>query len=101
MKLETSLKLLPISFLLSPALLLPQMPPQPGRLTISSNPAGAIVSINGRQVAQRTNATFVVSPGNYRVSVASQDWKLNCPEITVTVEGGRTAARNCTANVWK
>lgn len=101
MRLDTSWKLLPYSLLLIPALLLPQMPPQPGRLTISSDPAGAIVTINGRQVSERTNASFVVSPGNYQVSVASQDGKLRCPEITLTVGAGRTVARNCVANTWK
>ena len=43
----------------------------------------------------------MVSPGNYTVSVTSQDGKLRCPGITVNVPAGPTVARNCTAAGWK
>jgi PEGA domain len=87
--------------LLLPAALQPQMPPQSGRLVISSQPTGAIVTINGKEMGQHTNATFVVSSGNYRVSVASADGSLHCTEIILSVSGGQTVGRTCTAKGWE
>ena len=87
--------------LLLPAALQPQMPPQSGRLVISSEPTGAVVTINGKQMGQHTNATFVVSSGNYRVSVASVDGSLHCAEIIISVSGGQTVGRTCTAKGWE
>ncbi|MGB6689854.1 MAG: PEGA domain-containing protein [Terracidiphilus sp.] len=100
MRYKTSEKILLASILLSPAALAPQMPPQPGRLAISSDPQGAIVTINGQRVDQHTNATFVVSPGTYTVSV-SLEGKLNCPGTSLTVSAGQTVARECTASGWR
>jgi hypothetical protein len=75
--------------------------PSLGRLVISSEPAGAIVTINGKQQSQRTNATFVVSAGKYNVSVASPDGRLKCDAIPLTVSVGQAVARICTASGWK
>jgi hypothetical protein len=86
--------------LLSPALWA-QMPPQPGKLVISSEPSGAIVTINGQKMTQPTNATFVVSAGTYKVSVATADGVLVCSQVTLSVSGGQTALRHCTAKGWQ
>jgi PEGA domain len=89
------------SLLFFPATLLPQMPPQPGRLVISSDPAGAMVTINGRQMGQRTNATFVVSPGKYRVEVVGPGGNPTCRAIDLAVSAGQTVAKQCSAAGWK
>jgi hypothetical protein len=100
MSYKTSRRMLLASILLSPAALTPQMPPQPGKLAISSDPTGAIITINGQQMGQHTNATFAVSPGTYTVSV-SLEGKLNCPGIRLTLSAGQTVARECTASGWR
>jgi hypothetical protein len=83
------------------ATLRPQMPPQPGRLAISSDPAAEVININGNDMPQHTNATFAVSPGNYTVSVAKASGQPDCAVITVSVSGGQTSTRTCAAGVWK
>jgi hypothetical protein len=78
--------------------------PSLGRLVISSEPAGATVTINGKKQNQPTNATFVVSAGKYTVytvSVASVDGKLKCGDTRLTVSVGQAVARTCTATGWK
>ena len=86
--------------LLFPPASTPQMPPQPGKLVIRSEPAGATVTVNGKITNQPTNATFVVSPGTYTVSVAGETGKPNCPEITVKVSSGQTVERVCSGTSW-
>ena len=100
MKFTTFWKLLPIAALLCPATLLPQMPPQPGKLAISSEPPGATVSIKGQVMTQHTNGTFLVSPGTYAIVVTSQDGKLKCTG-SLTVASGQTASADCTAAGWR
>ena len=100
MKRVTSMTLLSVAVLLCPATLKPQMPPQPGKLVISSEPPGATVSINGTVMAQHTNATFLVSPGKYAVMVASQDGRLKCTG-SLSVTSGQTASADCTAAGWR
>jgi hypothetical protein len=90
-----------VSMLALPAALWSQMPPQAGKLIIASDPVGAVVTINGEAVSQHANATFVVSPGKYTVSVASADGSLKCPEITLQVGGGQTITRSCSARGWQ
>jgi hypothetical protein len=89
------------SLMLASSALRSQMPPQPARLVISSEPAGAIVTINGTQVAQRTAATFVVSPGNYTVSVAAPDGSVKCPGVAHKLDPGQTWVLTCSAKGWQ
>jgi hypothetical protein len=77
----------------------PQMPPQSAKLVIQSEPAGATVTINNQQMHSVTNATFVVSPGTYVVSVAAG--ALACPNISLTVTGGEKVTKTCTSAGWK
>lgn len=86
--------------LLLAAALSAQSPKQPGKLTISSVPKGASISLNGSKMGQPTDATFVVSPGNYRVSVTGGAGNLNCPTKSVTVSAGSTVDLNCSAAGW-
>jgi hypothetical protein len=100
MKYMTVRMMLLISIFLCPAALSPQMPPQPGKLVISSDPVHATITINGNKVTQVTNATFMVSPGRYAIVVASQDGRLRC-NGTLSVSAGQTATGSCTASGWK
>lgn len=84
-----------------PAALQPQMPPPPARLVISSQPEGAIITINNKPMSQRTDAIFIVSPGPYTVSVASPDKNVNCGDRSVTVSAGETRKMNCVGTVWE
>lgn len=86
--------------LLFPLALLPQMPPQPARLVIKSIPTGAKITINGRAMNPRTDITFVVSPGIYKVSVSGDAGKPNCAEKTVQVYSGQTATLICSSTAW-
>jgi len=79
------------------------MPPQPGKLVISSDPAGAVVTINGQQQSQHTNATFIVSPGTYPIRVQSSNPNFTCVkegENSVHVSAGQTVFLTCTSAGW-
>jgi hypothetical protein len=78
-----------------PLALLAQMPPQSAKLVISSEPAGAEVTINNDKMKQATNATFVVSPGTYTVTVTGSDRALACT-FKFTVASGDTRKGTCT-----
>jgi PEGA domain len=86
--------------LLFPPAFASQMLPQPGKLVINSEPTGATITINGKITNQPTNATFIVSPGTYTVSVAGEAGKPNCPGITITVSAGQTQVRVCSGTGW-
>jgi hypothetical protein len=84
--------------LLLPPSLDPQiMPPQPGKLNIYSQPNGAVVSINGQKMQQHTNASFVVSPGTYTVSVTGSNPSFTCPAKQVQVGSGQTITMICSS----
>jgi PEGA domain len=86
--------------LLLAAALPAQSPKQPGKLTINSMPKGASIFVNGSKMGQPTDETFVVSPGNYRVSVTGGSGNLNCPTKSVTVSAGSQVDLNCSAAGW-
>jgi hypothetical protein len=90
-----------VLILLCPLELRTQMPPAPGKLIVSSEPPGAMVTINGNSMSQPTNATFLVSPGNYTVAVSSPDGKLRCPGTIFAVSAGGVVSHTCTAAGWK
>jgi PEGA domain len=85
--------------LLLAAALSAQSPKQPGKLAITSVPKGASILVNGSKMGQ-TDATFVVSSGNYRVSVTGGAGNLNCATKSVTVSAGSTVDLNCSATGW-
>lgn len=82
-------------FLLPPGLFL-QTPPSPGWISITSTPPHAYIAINGKPLSAPTNATVVVSPGNYTVVITGGPGNLNCKE-SVTVKSGQTASVTCPA----
>ncbi len=86
--------------LLLPLALSSQMPPKPARLMIQSNPSGARITINGQSMSQRTDVTFLVSPGTYGVAVSGNDGNPNCAERKVQVWSGQTATLTCANAAW-
>lgn len=82
-----------------PVSLSAQMPPQPGKLIIRSEQPG-IVFINQKNTNQRTTATFIVSPGNYQVSVRDQEGKPICNEKAIAVDAGQTTQVTCSKGDW-
>ena len=94
------LKVLPgLAFLYWPAVS-PQMPPQPAKLVVNSDPAGATTTINGVSRGV-TNVTFNVSPGIYKVSVGGPGEKAYCSgTLSVTVNSGQTATWECVGTRW-
>jgi PEGA domain len=89
-----------LCWLLFAAALLAQSPKKPGKLAISSVPKGASIFVNGAKMGPPTDATFVVSAGNYRVSVSGGAGNLNCPTKSVAVSAGEQVDLNCTAAGW-
>jgi hypothetical protein len=66
-----------------------QMPPQPGKLDITSTTKGLKISINGHPRPEVTPVVLVVSPGAYNVVVGP------CPVQYVQVASGETKPVNC------
>ena len=87
--------------LLCSGALLPQMPPQPARLVIDSDPTGSALTINGVSRDDRTNVTLNVSPGSYKVSVGTPGGTRYCPgRLSIKVNSGQTATWVCTGTTW-
>lgn len=72
-----------------------QTPSQPGQLKVTSTPTGAAIRINGNLMPAKTDATFVVNPGDYTVEVTSGSNKLNCKPPSVHVYSGQQAEVDC------
>jgi len=89
------------AFLRPHALLLQSPGFSGGKLEIKSVPDGANISVNGRRLEQKTDATFVVSPGNYRITVTGGPGSLNCGERSVSVYSGNVTTVTCTKDGWK
>lgn len=87
------------SLLLIPALLSSQRPPAPGKLSVTSTPSGATITIDNQSTGKETDFTFVVSPGDHSVSV-KKDALPNCVTKMVTVTSGSVVLINCTATGW-
>lgn len=86
-----------ICFLLLAFVAFSQMPAPPpvGRLYITSTPPGASITINGRPRPERTNITFVVSPGHYKIAISDGPGNLDCPAQEVAVQPGQTVTVAC------
>jgi len=77
-----------------------QSPMQPGKLVIESAPKGASITVNGRAINQPTDATFVVPPGSYAVSVTGGPGNVNCKSKDVPINSGQTVTVRCVGNDW-
>jgi serine/threonine-protein kinase len=62
-----------------------------GMLSVTSNPPGLPVSIDGQQEAQKTPASFTLQPGQHRVEVTKGSDKQ---AFTVDIHDGGTVTRN-------
>jgi hypothetical protein len=88
--------------LLCPPIALFQSPGQPGRLVIKSTPEeGAAITINGQAMKQLTNTTFVVPPGNYKVSVKNPDGKVSCLPHDFSVSADQETTATCSGTNWE
>ena len=93
--------LLYVAVLLAPGLL-SQSPAQPGVLQIDSSPDGASITVDGKLINQKTPASLVVAPGNYKVSVSGSGKPANpnCPVTSFSVTSGQTAEHYCSGTTW-
>jgi hypothetical protein len=82
---------------LFPGLVRSQMPQAPGRLYVTSTPAGASVAVDNRRMSRQTPFTFVVSPGNHTVKVNGDG--LSC-SASLNVPSSSTKSLHCTAKGW-
>jgi len=82
--------------LTSPVVLSSQMPSL-AKLIVKSTPTGAEILINGNDTRQKTDAEFVVSPGDYTVSVSGS---ANCGGKKVTLATGETTTLTCSEGRW-
>jgi len=88
---------------LFPGMLRAQMPNRPGRLTVESTPPGATVTIDGQVMQRVTPFTFVISPGEHRVTVQGKDEagkEMSCT-TSLNVESGSAKSLRCTAKGWE
>jgi len=69
-------------------------PPQPGELTVTSEPAGAAIALDGQATGKVTPHTFAgLEGGSYVVSVSLEGWATQPGQRTVEVPfGGRMNA---------
>jgi len=85
---------------LFPWLLRPQA--APGRLQVTSEPPGATVTLDNKQMPRRTDSTFVVFPGNHMVAVTGKDktgQTMRCT-ASLNISSGVTKSVHCTAKGW-
>ena len=83
---------------LLPAPLSSQRPQPPGKLSVTSTPPGAQITIDKQPMSQLTDATFVVSPGGHDVVVKGKgDTLTKCANSSVQVESGRVTSIHCTS----
>jgi hypothetical protein len=85
--------------LLFPALLSSQRP-QTGRLSVTSTPPGAEITIDNQRTNQSTPFTFVVSPGEHRVAVTSETLRNCAKPVPVPVSPGSAVSIHCTSMGW-
>lgn len=81
-------------------LLSPQRPRMPGRLSVTSDPLGAGITIDKQLMNQSTNYTFVVSPGNHAVTVVAAALPKCAKPVNVAVRSSIVAVIHCTAAGW-
>jgi hypothetical protein len=85
--------------LLSPMPLLSQRPALAGKLTVTSTPPGARITIDNQIMGQATPFTFVVSPGDHNVAVRSAAL-TNCGKKKVSLPAGSAVSLDCTSAGW-
>jgi hypothetical protein len=102
LKIQQTFPVLEIAFccvLLFPTPSLSQRPQLAGKLTVTSTPPGAGITIDNQVMGQSTPFTFVVSPGDHRVAVKSADL-TNCGTKRVSLVAGSAVSLNCGPKGW-
>ncbi len=84
-----------------PALLSPQRPQLPGKLSIASMPPGANITIDNQATGRVTDFTFGVSPGMHSVKLTGKAPKQCAEAKFVTVAAGGFASVLCTSMGWE
>jgi hypothetical protein len=95
-KISLAIRIVILGGLVSPVYLSSQMPSF-AKLIVRSTPTGAEIVINGNDTRQKTDAEFVVSPGDYTVSVSGS---ANCGNKRVTLATGETRTLTCSGGTW-
>ncbi len=78
----------------------PQRPQMPGRLSVTSDPPGAGITIDKQLMNQSTNYTFVVSPGSHAVTVVAAALPKCAKPVTIPVRSSVVTLIHCTAAGW-
>lgn len=94
---EPKLTLALCCVLLFAGLLRSQTPQPPGRLSVTSEPPGATITIDNRQMNRPTPSTLALSPGQHSLSVRGKD--IYCT-ASLNVQAGASKSANCTARGW-
>jgi len=81
-------------------LLSPQRPQMPGRLSVTSDPPGAAITIDKQRMNQSTDYTFVISPGRHAVTVVAPALPKCATPLAVTVRSNAVALIHCAASGW-
>jgi hypothetical protein len=68
-----------------------------GRLVVQSEPQGAEIWVKGKDANRQTNSTFVVSPGNYSVSLTGS---AKCGGQSFQVNSGGATTITCKDGQW-
>ncbi|MDR3703912.1 MAG: PEGA domain-containing protein [Candidatus Sulfopaludibacter sp.] len=72
----------------------------PGRLSVTSDPPGAAITIDKQRVSQSTNFTFMVSPGSHAVTVIAAALPKCATPVIVAVRSNSVTLVHCAAAGW-
>ena len=86
--------------LLFPVFLPSQRPPAPGKLSVTSTPPGAKITIDNQSMGKETDFTFVISPGDHYVSVRSANLPKCATPTKVSVPSGSIMSIDCSVTGW-
>lgn len=89
--------------LLFPMLLPSQRPAMPGKLMVTSTPAGVLITMDQAATNRSTPALFVVSVGEHLITLAGEavsQCGVGRPAASVTVGPGATWTANCDKDGW-
>jgi hypothetical protein len=86
--------------LLFPMLLPSQRPAMPGKLNVTSTPAGAPITMDQAATNRYTPSLFVVSAGNHTVALGGEAGKQCGAPAKVDVDPGANWTVNCDKSGW-
>jgi PEGA domain len=86
--------------LLFPGFLSSQRPAAPGKLSVTSTPPGAKITIDKQPMGKETDFSFVVSPGDHYVSARIPSMPKCANPTKVAVPSGSAVSVNCSVTGW-